>query len=389
MNDLTILIPTKNRHAFLVRLLRYLDRIFYLRQEQPRIFIADGSSDDVFALNAGEIEQSALSITHWQPPKDINTSKAGNCRFFYIPRMALAIDEIKTPYVQLLCDDSFVGAEFLDRAIWILGADPGISTVVGQTWVLSLDEDRDTTRQYGSITGMHLAEMTPPKYAATALERVMLNPDFGALNNSIWSMWRREVLSGYLKAGFAATQTLFTGIPGYMPGLEEEWTLDFIHGMMAPVFQLIAGNVAYVPKMMFGHQVHGNNLGLHLFRGPKFQEAAARPYFGLIVGSYLSSAAALLIGSGAGAEAARIAVAQGLWSHMARRLPGWIEERRTRVLPPEPVSGGKRAWVGAIPGLRPAAKAISIWHAAGVKKIESSLMEGQDIVLLRRFLEAT
>jgi hypothetical protein len=390
----TVVVPTFNRPQFLDRLLRYFART---RLMAP-ILIADGSRNDALRANQALIAQAqkeGMSVGHYIPPADPDIVSAGTCRFGYIPRLDLAMSQITTPFVHLLCDDCFASPEFFAAAAGILESDRSTSTVIGQMWTLTLDRTRTTTSTYGSIKELHLAASGGTRPGKSGLARLIGNNAGVGPMNVLWAMHRREHLVLFLRAGSAATRAVVENARYFdTPDAAEEWALDYWHGSMINVFALVNGNVRHVPHLMLGHQHHADNWGLQLSRGPRLNEAIMRPYWAMMSRPYLDAAAGLLAEmDGLSLDDARSAVQYGMWRDMARRI-GYIADLRLREINvddgavPERVG---RTWLKQIPGARMTVRAVlaqfSKYQAAMRLRKERPLMDAPEIRLLCEFIE--
>jgi hypothetical protein len=391
--DYTVLVPTYNRPQFLERLLRYF---IHVRVQAP-VLVADGSGDDGRKENDSVIARhrgAGLDVHHFVPGADPMLVSAGDCKFGYMPRLDLAMAEITTPFVHLLCDDCFASPEFFAAAAQVLRTDPQVSTVIGQLWTLTLDPTRQYTATYGKVQEMRLAGSGGTRVGKSALDRLIANANAPTMN-ILWAMHRRDHLAAFFKAGRAATRAVAENAEHLgLPTQAEEWALDYWHGIMINVFAMIRGNVQHVPHLMLGHQYHADNWGLQLSRGPRLNEAIMRPYWGLMAEPYVDATSSLLAASeGVSKEAARSAVLYGMWHDMARRI-SHIADLRLRELPKSEIrlkSKDRHSGLKRIPGARVAAHAVlaQFQKYRRTKKLreDRALMEAPEMRTLREFIE--
>jgi glycosyltransferase domain-containing protein len=390
----TVLVPTYNRPPFLERLFRYF---LHARLDAP-ILIADGSQGEALAKNkalVAKYRDEGLDIGHFIPPPDPQLVGVGSCRFGYAPRLNLALREVTTPYVDLVCDDCFVSPEFLNAAARLLDGDSSISTVVGQMWTMTLDRERESTSLYGSIQEFNLAGTGGLKAGNTAVERLIANIDSAAMN-SLWAMHRRDNLALVFGVAQSAIDALIGNAKDDdLPGPAEEWALDFLHGTMVNMVAMISGGVRYVPHLMLGHQYHADNWGLQLSRGPRLDDAVMRRYWTLISAPYISGAAALAVkADGIAAEEAGVVVQAFLCKDMARRM-SHAANLKVQSLGTQPVAKMNesllRRILRKIPGLRMVAifvgRAPSLYRKKIQRGRDRKLSDVPEIRLLRNFIE--
>jgi len=120
---ITILVHTKNRPEFLLRLISYYDEM--LGAVGTEIIILDCSDDDNFAKISDELDgrKHPLTIRMLHHPQSAT-----------IPdRIAEALRLISTPYVLLAADDDFYFFDWLRPAVDLLDFDSSYGVVYGHT----------------------------------------------------------------------------------------------------------------------------------------------------------------------------------------------------------------------------------------------------------------
>ena len=393
--DYTVVVPTYNRAPFLERLFRYFVRAGL----QAPLLVADGSEDEGLRANTALIEKyrrEGLQIEHYIPPRDPKLVAVGSCRFGYAPRLNLALRGVKTPFVDLLCDDCFASPEFLESAALLLRTDNTASTVVGQMWTITLDLARQSTSLYGPVQQFSLAETGGIHKGKTALQRLIATAGSGAMN-SLWAMHRRDNLIRVFGAAQEAIDVLIENRQeADPPGAAEEWALDFLHGTIVNIVSLIDGAVRHVPHLMLGHQYHADNWGLQLSRGPRLNEAIMRRYWALISAPYIESAVKMIIEKeDVSPDDARIAVHAFFWKDMARRL-NHTANLRIQSLAGEPdaaQASAPRRHLRRIPGLRAAGRSVlglpALYRDAKRRRYDRDLSQTAELRFLRAFIESS
>ncbi len=124
-NKLTIMVPEKNRHQFLRRLLDY----FALAECEFEIVIAD-SSDESYQEICGEFP-SVLNIRYvrFQPaisPYD---------------KLMQTIEAISSDYLVMTGDDDFLSLAALRECVSFLDREPGFSLAHGRAWSIVVDSN--------------------------------------------------------------------------------------------------------------------------------------------------------------------------------------------------------------------------------------------------------
>lgn len=123
---LTVLIPTRNRQAFLERLVSHWAR----RHFHYPIVIADSSDPEVLEQTATRVASlaSGLSVSHLVVP----------ARTPLLAKLRGACESVRTPYVAVGADDDVFVAEGLGRAVAFLDAHPDYSVAHGEALLFCL-----------------------------------------------------------------------------------------------------------------------------------------------------------------------------------------------------------------------------------------------------------
>ena len=118
MEDCTIIIPTFNRSKYLKILLNYLN----LSNISCPIIIADGS------LSSSEIDQNIKIISESKKNNDISHFVD---KSFFVKRLFLASNLVKTKYCKINTDDDFFGRDYINLAIQELSSNKDFSAITG------------------------------------------------------------------------------------------------------------------------------------------------------------------------------------------------------------------------------------------------------------------
>ncbi len=116
----TIIIPTFNRHSFLVRLIKY-----YLNDDSFKFFnfvIADSSNENILKKNKLFINRlNAKNVSYYQFSNKIDVNK----------KIYLALEKVKTNFVSICADDDIIFLRSIIRSIDILKKDTQFSSATG------------------------------------------------------------------------------------------------------------------------------------------------------------------------------------------------------------------------------------------------------------------
>jgi glycosyltransferase domain-containing protein len=126
---LTILVPTRNRPAFLARLLRFIGTL----QIRHPVVIMDSSDPKNAELNAGNVERVRLNQG---VDVRIHPTTQG-----LLEKMASALALVSTPYACFWADDDFQLPEGLEACIRELEARPSIGCCLGRMLAVRIGPD--------------------------------------------------------------------------------------------------------------------------------------------------------------------------------------------------------------------------------------------------------
>jgi glycosyltransferase domain-containing protein len=123
---LTLILPTRNRTEFLLRLLRYYADLGF----RVPIVIADSSDGDAVDATRRNLDRLPASLTVGHRTFAPTASLVG--------KVESALEEVRTPYVVIGADDDFHVPGALQRAVAFLDANPQYSLVHGDAVLFGL-----------------------------------------------------------------------------------------------------------------------------------------------------------------------------------------------------------------------------------------------------------
>lgn len=129
MDRITFIIHTYNRPHFLIRLVRYFDKVAAMRS--AHVVIADGSSD-----------ADAAPFDEWLAahPVGFDLTVRRHPGTTLMERLGLALETIDTPYVILGADDDLYFFDWIETAIAMMDAEADLGVVFGQFMTFRLEE---------------------------------------------------------------------------------------------------------------------------------------------------------------------------------------------------------------------------------------------------------
>ena len=161
-DQLTILLPVKDRVPFTDRWLAYADRAL-----RPfHLVIADGGSNDTVAGLAASRKSQGLRVEYVRYPFDSSYAR------FYT-KLADALARVTTPFVVMADNDDFFIPQALTRAVEFLLAHPDHVACGGQCavfWIAGVPTGADTT--YGSAVEWKVSSQFSTDVADTAEQRL-------------------------------------------------------------------------------------------------------------------------------------------------------------------------------------------------------------------------
>lgn len=147
-NKITILIHTKNRPAFLLRLLDYYnEKIGSLR---VFLIILDGSDEENYLTISDQIKTKKyqLNINFLHHDSQVSLTL----------RLAEALPLISTPYVLLAADDDFYFFDWLEPAVELLDSDLSYGVVHGY----AIQFELESYIPYGNLVKLGYKKPNPP-----------------------------------------------------------------------------------------------------------------------------------------------------------------------------------------------------------------------------------
>lgn len=180
----TILIHTKNRPWFLLRLIKYYNE--KLGSVEINVIILDCSDDESFSIISEELNRKKYELRI----RVLHHSQSSS----FSHRMAEALPLISTPYVLLAADDDFYFFDWLKPAVDLLDSDLSYGIVYGHTVCFELEHYKPC----GQLVRFDFSHPNPPARwleGHTPLERLI------ELGKSDWTtmgwyaLQRTEILS--------------------------------------------------------------------------------------------------------------------------------------------------------------------------------------------------
>jgi glycosyltransferase domain-containing protein len=148
-SELTLVVPTHNRHTFLSRVLEYFS------SAQFPILVAD-SSEYLFP------EECRFGIGYFHYSGSL-----------FVTKLVDVFEKVKTTYVVICADDDFIVPESLERCVRFLNHNPGYSSVQGQ-YVTYRNSGRIPMRPaYTHAIGLDTAADSPAERLKTQFGRYM------------------------------------------------------------------------------------------------------------------------------------------------------------------------------------------------------------------------
>ena len=231
---LTLCVPTKNRAAFVARLLRYYAAV----PDAPALLIGDSSDPEP----AGQVQEAVrrasvsgrLSVQYRACPG------LSSCAALE----ALSRD-VTTPYCAFLGDDDFLSPRTLARCVEFLETHPDYSAAHGQAVIFQV-EGQGVHGPIGTITAYPQAVTEAPTAAARLREFFAQGP--------------KTLLYSVHRAG--VWRAMFSGVSA-LPGTNNS---NVFKDEMIPVcVSLIHGKVAEVPGLSLIHQTHASYRFPHVY----------------------------------------------------------------------------------------------------------------------------
>ena len=134
MDDLTILIPTRNRPYFLNRLLKYFEET----KLPCLIMIADSSNVEAAAENRARVDQSSLHIQYLHFPPETH----------FFRKLADSLERSDAEFINLCADDDFLSPSGLALCLAYFKSHPSCGTVRGRTVSVAVHNGHATLQAY-------------------------------------------------------------------------------------------------------------------------------------------------------------------------------------------------------------------------------------------------
>jgi glycosyltransferase domain-containing protein len=141
-DQLTVLVPLKDRASFTLRLMAYADRVAF----PFRIFLADGGSDD--RAERALAEPAAFARVRYEYRRYPTDTSYGT----YWAKLADALDRIQTPFVALVDNDDFLVASGAQAAVEFMARHDDYASCGGQCaifWIAPSRSDEGEPLCYG------------------------------------------------------------------------------------------------------------------------------------------------------------------------------------------------------------------------------------------------
>ena len=145
---ITILIHTKDRPWFLLRLIKYYNE--KLSSVGINVMILDGSSDENFAIISEELSRKKYKLR----PRVLHHSPSASL----VHRVVEALELISTPYVLLAANDDIYFFDWLKSAVELLDSDDTYGVVYGHAISFELEQ----FTPYGKLFKADVIKPNPP-----------------------------------------------------------------------------------------------------------------------------------------------------------------------------------------------------------------------------------
>jgi glycosyltransferase domain-containing protein len=147
LSDLTIIIPTYNRSAYLIR------QIIYLSNSSASLIIADGSEN--------KIDQKIIDrLKLFRDFEYIHSTDLS-----YVDRIKFSSKKIQSKYAMCLAEDDFLVFSSVQKALQVLGSDKLLSACFGQIAALDYNKSKNKSYliKYGSSLKNYSIRQNDPK----------------------------------------------------------------------------------------------------------------------------------------------------------------------------------------------------------------------------------
>lgn len=318
---LTVLVVTRNRAAFLNRLLAYMATM----RLAARVIVADSSSAEQFSMTAKVIAslEDGSEIAHLPYPEDWRNFRV----------LADVLQTVKTPYVAWNSDDDFLIGSALEPAIRFLEEHDDYAVVHGKAVAFRVAGDAARGRVLAVV---HYRQGAVEQ--ATASARLVAH--LGAYTTTAYSVHRTPQLAeSYARA-----------VEGELDGPFGE--------LLASCLPIVHGKARKLDELYMARQLHGGMTSART-GGDTFDWVARSEWSAQWRFFQTCIAEALGRQEGRGIDNAREVIKQAFWAYLARSFAGKYAARYGGRRP----LGRVRATVRRVPGLRRSAAAVRSWIA--------------------------
>ena len=260
----SLVIPTNNRPEFVKRFLEYY-RCAAIKGE---IIIVDGSTDENIALNLGHIDaynKKGMSIRHTvsrDPVPDVRDEYKWAAGFG--GRLSKGLELVRTPCVQMMCDDDFATVEYMNTAADFLVANQDYTMVMGRVVSMSLE---DGNKAYGPVSSIQCTRPIPPRDEEKGVMRLtraerMPYPFPIVYPQTLLAMTRADQWRAAAEAYGGACNALTPPEDTMEVGVEEtKITLYYVIDIAHAYACLAAGKTHCVDQVMSVRHFHEHNEG--------------------------------------------------------------------------------------------------------------------------------
>ena len=260
----SLVIPTNNRPQFVERFLSY----YYGAGFRGELVIVDGSDDANVDANLDIIERyraKGMAIQHTISRDPIPfVSDAYKWPAGFGGRLARGLDLVRSPCVQMMCDDDFATMEYMDAASSFLIENRDYCLVMGRVASIYLDNGASA---YGKIVDTACTNPIPPRPEPNAAARLlraerMPYPNPVVMPQTILAMTTTE----QWKRAMATYESMCRALPKAGRDVDASvdattfilyYVIDVIHAYTC----LAAGKMHSLPNVMAARHFHQSNEG--------------------------------------------------------------------------------------------------------------------------------
>lgn len=329
--DITLLIATKDRAEFIIRLLRYYRDVGF----EGKITIGDSSAPEQTQAIQEEIDavHKQLAVTCQVFPAELSVGQI----------IRRQLESVSSPYVVFLGDDDYLVPSGLEACVRFLGRSPTYHAAHGRGALFILKQNG----AYGDFRGVGPYPQGKVE-AEAASER--LSVYLGNYFMVLFSVHRTE-----------SFQRMYRDV-GLTPNLL------FANELLPCCLSVVLGRVKALEDCYLFRQGHQ----ARTFHGDVFDWAATQDSFAPSCKQFLDLVSEeLALQDGLAVAQAREIVKQAFWSYMARNLTkGWNRRYGCASLS---ARGRMRAALGAVPGFRSVWQTLQAWVPTSTVSLPSLL----------------